>query len=249
MFKIAINAGHYTGTWGKRIPKVIDKNQTREWALNSRVVERVIEGLKAYTGYEVLRIDDATGKKDLSLKARTDKANKWGADIYVSVHHNAAGSGNKTYKASGIVVYMWSTKAETHQLQKTVYDCLIASTGNKGNRASPLASANLHEVRETKMPAVLCECGFMDGVTDGKLILTDKYAMQLAQGLIKAIVTHGKLKLKPVPKPPAKPVTPPKSNTLYRVQVGAFGVKASADKLAVELKTKGYAALVIEGEK
>ena len=187
-------------TWVRRASvyrKVIDPNQTREWWLNNRVVDRVIEGLKAYQGYEILRVDDPTGEKDISLKERTDAANKFNADIYISVHHNAAGSLNKVYNASGIVVYVYTkVDSATLNLQKTVYDCLIKATGNKGNRASPLAKANLHEVRETKMPAVLCECGFMDG-TDGKLILTDKYATQLAQGFVNAIVTFGKLKKNP----------------------------------------------------
>lgn len=227
MVKIAINAGHYQGTAGKRIPKAIDPAQTREWTLNSRVVERVIEGLKAYTGYEVLRIDDPTGTKDTSLKARTDKANKWGAELYISVHHNAAGSGSKTYSASGIVVYIY-TKVDsyTKALQKTVYDCLITATGNKGNRASPLAQANLHEVRETKMPSILCECGFMDGVTDGNLILTDKYAMQLAQGLVKAIAEVGKLQVKATPQPTPTPQPVPKKtidDIAREVIVGKWG--------------------------
>ena len=245
-FKIAINAGHYLGTPGKRIPKAIDPNQTREWVLNNRVVERVVDGLKAYEGYEILRVDDPAGKTDISLNERTDAANKWGADIYISVHHNAAGSGDKVYNASGIVVYTY-TKVDkfTKQLQKTVYDCLIAATANKGNRASPLAQANLHEVRETKMPAVLCECGFMDG-TDGKLILTDKYATQLAKGFVNAIVKVGGLKKKPAPKPPEKPDGQPKADGLYRVQVGAFANKANADKLVAELKGKGYPAFVVE---
>jgi N-acetylmuramoyl-L-alanine amidase len=239
MFKIAINAGHYIDTPGKRIPKAIDPNQTREWWLNDRVVDRVIEGLLPYDGYELLRVDDPTGKTDVSLQKRTDAANKFGADIYISVHHNAAGNGSRTYSASGIVVYVYpGTDAKTLNLQKTVYDCLIAATGNKGNRASPLAKQDLHEVRETNMPAVLCECGFMDGSADGKLILTDNYASQLAQGFVNAIVKVAGLKKKPEPEPDA----------LYRVQVGAFKVKANAEKLVADLKSKGYSAFITTGK-
>ncbi|MDD2417978.1 MAG: N-acetylmuramoyl-L-alanine amidase [Oscillospiraceae bacterium] len=205
-FRIAINAGHYIGTPGRRIPKAIDKNQTREWTLNNRVVLGVTQGLKAYQGYEIIRLDDPSGKKDLALKERTDGANNFGANIYVSVHHNAAGRDGNTYNASGVVVYAHTSADEkTKALQKTVYDCLIAATNNKGNRASPIAYADFHEVREPNCPAVLCECGFMDGITDGKLMLKDKYASQLAQGLVNAIVKVGKLKPKPPPKPPAKP--------------------------------------------
>ena len=37
MFKIAYCAGHYRYTAGKRLPKELDKNETREWVLNDRV--------------------------------------------------------------------------------------------------------------------------------------------------------------------------------------------------------------------
>ncbi|MDD2362333.1 MAG: N-acetylmuramoyl-L-alanine amidase [Oscillospiraceae bacterium] len=201
-FKIAINAGHYIGTAGRRIPKAIDKSQTREWTLNSRVVERVVERLKEYQGYELIRVDDPSGKKDIPIKKRTAAANNFRADIYVSVHHNAAGGGGKTYNASGVVVYAHPTADEkTKAFQKTVYDCLIAATNNKGNRASPIAYANFHEVREPDCPAVLCECGFMDGQTDGYLVLTEDYSDKAAGGLVNAIVEVGRLLLKPKPEP------------------------------------------------
>ena len=118
MLKIAINAGHYKTHGASVFQRQSTKNQTREWALNSRVVERVIEGLKAYTGYEVLRIDDPTGKKDLSLKKRTDKANKWGADIYISVHHNAAGSKNIFSKRHSGLYVVYPGAAETHNCKR-----------------------------------------------------------------------------------------------------------------------------------
>lgn len=41
------------------------------------------------------------------------------------------------------------------------------------------------------------------------------------------------------------PVEEPKTEVIYRVQCGAFTKKASADKLASELKEKGYSVLVV----
>ena len=62
----------------------------------------------------------------------------------------------------------------------------------------------------------------------------------LHRGLIKAIVTHGKLKLKPVPKPPVKPVTPPKADTLYRVQVRGILSKGKCGQAGGRVERQGY---------
>ena len=80
MFKLALNAGHGENTAGKRCMKKLDPKETREWILNSRICEKIEEKLKAYTGYDLLRLDDPTGVKDIALKKRTDAANKYGAD-------------------------------------------------------------------------------------------------------------------------------------------------------------------------
>lgn len=209
MFKIAINAGHGLYTAGKRCMKSIDPNETREWTLNSRIVSKVVEKLKAYTGYELLRIDDPTGKTDIALKTRTDKANKWKADFYLAVHHNAGIGGGS---GGGIVVYTY-TKVDqtTKDWQKAIYDSLIKHTGLKGNRSQPLASADFHECRETSMPAVLIENGFMDSTTDTPIILTEDYAEKSADAIVEVLVAKGGLKKKAQVED--KPVDDNKENT------------------------------------
>ena len=138
IYKIAITAGHYLGTEGKRCLKALDPNETKEWVLNDRIVRKIIELLKAYEGYEILRTDDPTGKKDISLTNRCKAANEFGADDYFSVHHNA--SGVKNFTGGGIMVYVY-TKVDdsTKELQQMLYEALIEETGLKGNRATPKA--------------------------------------------------------------------------------------------------------------
>ena len=89
MFKLAISAGHYLGTPGKRCDKSLDPNETREWWLNNRVADKLEKILADYDGIEILRVDDTTGKKNVTLDERVIAANKWGADFYLSIHHNA----------------------------------------------------------------------------------------------------------------------------------------------------------------
>lgn len=194
MFKLALNAGHGKNTAGKRCLKKLDKNQTREWILNSRICEKIEEKLKAYTGYDVLRLDDPTGKKDIALKNRTDAANKYGADFYLSIHHNA---GVKGGSGGGIVAFVYTKPSkEALEWQEALYDAIIDKTALKGNRSIPLGKKNLHECRESNMPCVLIECGFMDSKTDVPIILTDKFAEQVAEACVEVIVKRAKLKKK-----------------------------------------------------
>lgn len=190
-FKIALTAGHYMGTPGKRCLKKLDPNETREWWLNDRIADKVQNLLKDYTGYELLRTDDTSGKKDVSLRNRTNAANKFKADFYLSIHHNA---GIKGGSGGGITAFVYTNaKSASIDWQKALYKALIDDTGLKGNRATPMPKKNLHEVRETNMPAVLLELGFMDSTTDVPIILTDEYADLCAGAIVKVLVERGRL--------------------------------------------------------
>lgn len=241
-FKIALTAGHYVNTPGKRCLKSLDANETREWVLNDRIADKVEKLLQGYTGWELVRTDDTTGKKEIGLTARTNAANNFKADFYLSIHHNAGINGGS---GGGIVAYIYTNASTASaEWQKDLYNALIAKTGLKGNRATPLAKANLHEVRETNMPAVLLELGFMDSKTDVPVILTEKYADQCAAAIVEVLVKRGKLV--------AKPVASNVSDSLYRVfnadgkQVGAYSVEANAfNEVKNQLKTAGKVTITL----
>lgn len=234
-FKIALNAGHYKGTLGKRCLKKLDKNETREWVLNDRICDKIEKKLKDYEGYQLLRIDDTTGSTDVSLSKRTTKANSWGADFYLSIHHNAGVNGGK---GGGVMAYVYTkASAQSKEWQKELYNTIIKHTGLKGNRATPITSANLHEVRETKMPAVLLECGFMDSATDVPIILTDDFADKVASACVEVIVKKGGLK--------KKKVETATTDKLYRVQVGAFKNYDYAMDRLEDVKKAGFTDAII----
>lgn len=184
MAKIVIDAGHGLNTQGKRCLKSIDRNQTREWWLNDRIADKLQKELKAY-GCEVLRVDDTTGRKDVSLADRIEKANSWGADFYISIHHNAGIEGGK---GGGTQVYYYSTKEERKKQAKALYDAVVGETGLVGNRASKVCKAGFDVLEFTKMPALLLENGFMDSTADTLIILTEEHATKTAQGILKFLV-------------------------------------------------------------
>ena len=234
MFKIVLDAGHGINTAGKRCLKSIDPKETREWSLNSRICNKIQSYLTAYEGYSLLRVDDTTGKTDISKETRVKNANNFKADFYLSIHANA---GIKGGKGGGIVAYTY-TKVDktTAEWQKELYNAIINATGLKGNRATPLGKADFYVLRKTKMSAVLLECGFMDSTTDVPIILTDDFADKVAKAIVDVIVKKGGLTKKKTTQP---------TNKIYKVQVGAFSNKSNAEKLQNELKNKGYDAVIV----
>ena len=229
-FKIALDAGHGLKTAGKRCLKKLDKNETREWVLNSRICEKIEEKLKAYEGYSLLRVDDTTGKTDVSLAKRCKAANNFKADIYLSIHHNA---GIKGGSGGGIVVYTWNNpNAELKEWQKLVYNNLIAETGLKGNRATPLAKSNFYVLVNTNCQAILVENGFMDSTVDVPVILTEKFADKAAAAYVKTLVKIGGLK---------------KKQTQYKVTATkTVSSKEKAETEANALKKDGYSVSYVK---
>jgi len=182
---ICIDAGHGRNTSGKRCLKSIDPNETREWLLNSRIADKVQVRLAAYN-CSIMRVDDTTGQEDVALAKRVKLANEAGADVYLSIHHNAGINGGS---GGGIVIYAAPGASErSRALQEALYEHAVAATGLRGNRANPTAESNLFVLRNTKMPAVLGEFGFMDSTTDTPIILTEDYADHLADGIVVALV-------------------------------------------------------------
>ena len=239
MSKIAIDAGHGLYTEGKRCLKSLDPNETREWQLNERVARYVVEHLQK-AGHEVKRLDDTTGKTDVPLRTRSNTANSWGADFCVSIHHNAGINGGS---GGGVVsiVYL-KVGATTKKLQSEIYNNVIAQTGLKGNRAEPLTSMDLHICRETKMPAVLVECGFMDSKTDVPIILTDDFARKCALGIAKGIVAVAGGQIVEEISQPQNVSTEAK----YYVQVGAYSQKENAEKQLEIARSVGFSDAFIK---
>ena len=185
MAKIAIDAGHGLYTAGKRCLKSLDPAETREWVLNDRIAKKVITALAA-AGHDVLRLDDPTGKTDVPLNNRTKKANAWAADYLVSIHQNAGVNGGSG--GGCIVIRQTGAAGKSQELQKAIYNAVIKHTGLKGNRSDPMPTQNLHMTRESKMPAVLIECGFMDSSVDVPIILSAAFAEKCAAGIVEGIL-------------------------------------------------------------
>lgn len=241
MLKVALDSGHGLNTSGKEVPSYIGMGKIKEWTLNDKITRKVVDMLKDYENVQVLRLDDPTGKRDVPLSERSRKANDFKADICISNHHNAGINGRS---GGGLVIYRYPNSTKfTKEMQKLLYDCLIAETGLKGNRVSPLAEKNLHMVRVPKMAAVLIEHGFMDSPSDMKEIIKEDFSTKSARGIVNFLEKQYGIKKKEVKQ------EKPKTINLYRVrkswqddksQIGAFSNLQNAINMATRYAEQGY---------
>ena len=233
MFKVAYCAGHYLGAPGKRVPKKLDPAETREWVLNDRVARYFNERMLQYDGVETMRTDDLTGKKEIKIEDRTAAANKWGADLYIDMHHNA---GADLSNAGGVVVFCYPGSVKGREYMEAIYDAVIEAGGLKGNRSSPKREKAYKSLKLAKAPAILIEYGFMDSRVDYPIISTEEYAKAVGYATADAIAAVAGLKEKPQEK------------TLYRVQCGSFSNRENAEKLQRALKNEGFDAVIVESK-
>lgn len=188
-YKIAVGAGHGLNTPGKRTP-----DNEREWNFNNKLVLSFIETMKNYKNVEVKRFDDATGKTDVSLEKREKGAESWGADIYISFHHNALAGKWGTH--TGVETHVYQSKpAGSVKLAKAVHPALVKGYGLKDRG---IKYTNLYITRETNMPAILIEGGFMDSTIDIKKLRDNAVLKNTGKLIAEAVAKYASLVKKPV---------------------------------------------------
>jgi N-acetylmuramoyl-L-alanine amidase len=218
MVKIMLDGGHDINTPGKR---ALDGSM-REFEFNRAVTEKVYWELETYEGVEPYLSHDLHDGIDQTLQQRTDLANKLNVDCFVSIHANAG-----AITARGIETFIYpKADVKTRQLANAIHSGLIDSTKmiNRG-----VKTADFHVLRETKMAAVLAECGFMTNNEDLAFLKSDNYRTKCAEGIVSGLVQYYGLKKKASAQPAPAPIVQQAGssvnglNIIYRVHVQDIG--------------------------
>ena len=172
MKKIIIDAGHGPQTAGKRSPD----GTLREFMFNEAVAMRLKKLLIA-EGITVIFSHDNT--RDVSLSERITLANKLKVDAFVSIHANAYGTDWNA--ANGIETYTCIQPSKASVVMTTqVQQALQMHTSRKDREVK---KGNFAVLRETTMPAILVECGFMTNKEEANLLKSQSYQQQCAQAI------------------------------------------------------------------
>ena len=227
--KIYINPGHSNvdpGAVGFEIERV----------LNVKTANFMNEHLLA--NYECQTM--VTDGKINSTHVASAEANKWGADLFVSIHNNAAGGDG--YEA---LVYSEKRKALGQIFEKHV---LAAGQNSRGVKLRP----ELNVLRLTDMPAVLNEGAFVDNKKDIEDWNDDYELKKLGIAYAEAAAEYLKLEQKVAKPAPTPAPTPAPVKPMYRVfgadgkQTGAFQVESYAfNEVKKQLLVGGSARITL----
>ena len=176
------------------------ENGVREKDLTLSVYNKVSSRL-ASLGYTVLTSRNTD--KDVGLVSRADQANKSNADMFLSIHFNAGGRGT----AYGIETYYYKHEQgyepeinkdnhnsperieKSRKLANKIQQNLLYKTGayDRGVKRASFAV-----LRETSIPSILVELGFIDNQEEVNKIKTNEYQEKLADGIVDGIVEYYK---------------------------------------------------------
>lgn len=219
--KIYLDAGH----GGEDSGAIGNGLQEKEVALDLAL--RIRRMLRDYPQVlvKLSRTTDATK----SLRARTNEANSWGANLFLSLHCNAFNGRARGYE--DFIYNKLPAGSVTRNYQTILHEKVLRAIGipNRGKK-----QANFHVLRESKMPAILTENGFIDHPEDAKLMKQAAWREKVAAAHVEGLVEIFNLK------------SSSSSKEGYQLIAGSYAQKANASARQALLTSKQIPATVKE---
>ena len=183
---VVIDPGHGGSAPGTSHHGVVEKDLVLQVA---HMVVQLLDADSFITAFMTRRED-----VDVSLVGRAEFANNIGADLFVSIHANAAEirKGVINPDVQGIETWYTVTEQEeasgftSRQLAAILQQQMVQGTGahDRGLRDAP----NFVVLRETDMPAALLELGFLTNQAEAAKLSDIGYQWSLATAIYQGIV-------------------------------------------------------------
>ena len=161
------------------------------------------------------------------MKSRVQQSDDWGADRHVCIHTNAYNE-----KVSGTRLFCYVLNGEGHKACKAVMNTLAPITPGTSDGIS--ARPELYECRAAHAPTVYIEIDFHD--VDEVAIWIINHKEEIAEAIAQGICDYFGVEYKA----PATTQDKPQESKLYRVQIGAYSVKANAEAQLAKAKAAGF---------
>jgi len=241
--KFVINPGHGGSDPGAQ------GNGIKEKDLNLMVALKLGSLLQA-RGIEVYYT--RTTDKPLTLEQRSNYIVQVKPDAALDLHHNAYNG-----QARGIETYRSAFNAKSKKLAEKVHPELVKAFPDMPNRGikTRLYPGRsdwdyYHMIREPQrkagIPVIITEAGFIDNTQDAAIMKRAGFSDLEAEALARGICAYLGVAWDKAGAPAAS--SPTTSNgALYRVQIGAYAVKANAEATLKKAQAAGFKdAFIVE---
>lgn len=183
---VILDPGH-----GGYDPGAITKQGVYEKSINLQIAQKVKEMLEP-SGIEIFLTRDEdidyvpdgvrgkTTKKQIDLNHRIEMAKEVNADVFVSLHVNATASGQE----SGSETFYHYQSESGKRLAELIQQEMIKIPGMNRRIAKP---GDFYIVKNTSMPAVIVEVGYLSSLKEQKKLQQSWYQEQLARAIAKGI--------------------------------------------------------------
>ena len=189
---VMLDPGH-----GGYDPGAITAQGVYEKAINLQIAQKVKEllqpsGIKVFLtreediDYVPEGVKGKTIKKQIDLNRRIDMANQAKAEVFISLHVNATPNG----KYSGAETFYLFKSEPGKKLAELIQQELIKIPGMNRRIAKP---GDFYIVKNTSMPAVIVEVGYLSSVKEQKKLQQTWYQEQLSRAIAKGIANYFEL--------------------------------------------------------
>jgi len=186
---VAIDPGH-----GGNDPGAVGVGGIHEADIVLSIGRQVARLLEQSGVQAVLTRSDDT---EIDLQPRVDTAEQARANLFVSIHANSMGADRPD--VNGTETYYYSSGAG---LAQTIQSSLVSGLGveDRGIR-----QARFYVIKNTTMPSVLVETGFVTGTEDAARLASPTYQTQMATAIARGILQY--IQQAVLPASPRSPLT------------------------------------------
>ena len=219
MPKVFIGVGH-----GGTDPGAVSNN-TKEKDLNLSIALACRDELERHgVAVQMSRTKD----EDDNISEEIRECNAYQPDLAVDIHNNAGGG-------DGAEVFHSYLGGKGKTLAENILaEIVTIGQNSRGCKIRKNANGNDYYafIRNTTCPAVIVECAFVDNSTDLEILATEGKRQKMGQVIAKGILKTLGIEIQS------------ETATIYRVQVGAYKVKANAEAMLKKIKEAGFDAFI-----
>jgi N-acetylmuramoyl-L-alanine amidase len=174
---VVVDAGHGgadPGAWDRSLSEVPEKTINLD-------IANLVAGLLRQRGAWVLMT--RPGDQRVELQERADRAERYQADLFISIHANAAPS----REPAGAEVYVCRAASSSSEQAAAQIE---AALRRSGFACRGIRRANFVVLAGHRRPAVLLECGFLTNRDDARRLNDPACRRQLAAAIVDGVARY-----------------------------------------------------------